>query len=79
MIQIKTFGIAREIVGGSVASVAISDGTSVQQVKQQLIEQHPALATIGTFRLAVNQAFAQNDDLVRVGDEIAIIPPVSGG
>ncbi len=79
MTQIKTFGIAREMVGSAEASLSISDGATVQEIKQRLIEQHPTLATIGTFRLAVNQAFAQDGDQVQAGDEIAIIPPVSGG
>lgn len=79
MTQIKTFGIAREIVGGDTASLTIASSTTVREVKQQLLNQYPALADIGTFRLAVNQAFAQDGDPVQTDDEVAIIPPVSGG
>jgi len=38
-----------------------------------------ALAETTAIRVAVNQAFAQPEDAVRAGDEVAIFPPVTGG
>lgn len=46
----------------------------------QLLEQYPSLrAAMPSMRLALNQSFAKGDAPVRDGDEIALIPPVSGG
>ena len=76
--QLKTFGIARDITGR--AEVSLSDqATTVGELRQQLLAQYPALADIGSFRLAVNQEFASEGDPVAPQDEVAIIPPVSGG
>ena len=76
--NLKAFGIARDITGS--AEVNLPDqATTVRDLKQRLLAQYPALADIGTFRLAVNEEFAREDDPVRPEDEVAIIPPVSGG
>jgi sulfur-carrier protein len=50
---------------------------------QDLMESLPALAPLknyqGLLRVAVNREFAGFEDRVREGDEIAFLPPVSGG
>ena len=38
-----------------------------------------ALADLGALKVAVNQEYAQADDPVRPGDEVALFPPVTGG
>lgn len=78
MIKILTFGIAREITGSAEIS-SPDQAATVGDLKQRLLTQYPALADIGTFRLAVNEEFASDTDPVHPEDEIAIIPPVSGG
>jgi molybdopterin converting factor subunit 1 len=45
-----------------------------------LLEKHPALLTLrSTIRIARNGEFLREDETIRPGDEIALIPPVSGG
>jgi MoaE-MoaD fusion protein len=75
------FAAARERAGVSqelLAAVPVP-GT-VRSVLELLGERHPALRPLFPhLRVAVNQAFAQMDDLVPDGAEVALIPPVAGG
>ena len=78
-IQILAFGIAKEICGDSALRVEIPDNATAGDLKRLLIEQYPRLGVLASFLLAVNEEFAQPDTLLQSGDEVAIIPPVSGG
>lgn len=78
-IDILTFGIARDICGGSRIRVNVPDNTTAEALKQHLAEQFPRLAGLASFLLAVNEEFAADNSLIQPGDEVAIIPPVSGG
>ena len=77
--NLKTFGIVRDITGNATVTLSDQTATTVGSLKDTLLTQYPALADIGTFRLAVNEEFADDDDWVQPEDEVAIIPPVSGG
>ncbi len=78
-INILTFGIAREICGGANFHLEAPEHTTAGELRQLLAEKYPRLAGLSSFLLAVNEEFAETDTLIRPGDEIAIIPPVSGG
>ncbi|MFN0034010.1 MAG: molybdopterin converting factor subunit 1 [Saprospiraceae bacterium] len=78
-IKIRTFGIAKEICGGSVLQLELPDNATAGEVKQLLTEQYPRLGGLASFLLAVNEEFAEPDTLLALSDEVAIIPPVSGG
>ena len=81
--NLLTFGVAREIAGASRLNLdagpdAASPAT-VAELHALLLERYPALADIGAVRYAVNQSFAEDSTPIHPGDELAIIPPVSGG
>ena len=78
-INILTFGIAREICGGSTLRLELPDHATAGELKQLLTEQYPRLGGLNSFLLAINEEFAQSETLLNASDEIAIIPPVSGG
>ena len=78
-INIHTFGIARDICGGSVLRLELPDNSTAGQLQQLLTEQYPRLGQLASFLLAVNEAYAEPDLLLSPEDEIAVIPPVSGG
>lgn len=80
-IQILVFGILRERLGGqSSIAVALEAGASVIALKQALRAQYPALAVDLDFcRIAVGGDYAHGDQVIKAGEEVAIIPPVSGG
>ena len=80
---LHAFGIAREIIGGATLDLASADATplpsTVGELDAHLRARFPQLTEIGTVRYAVNQAFAAAEARIGPKDELAIIPPVSGG
>lgn len=79
-IKVKLFAILRERAGAAVVSKEIQDGSTVAQLWESLQRDYPKLAG-PTFRLlyAVNQTYVTPEEILKDGDELAIIPPVSGG
>ncbi len=78
-LKIHTFGIARDICGAPSLLLELPNGTTAGQLKQLLSEQYPRLGRLASFLLAVNEEYASSDTLLLPEDEIAVIPPVSGG
>ena len=76
--NILTFGIVKEILGNT--SVIGSDSDiSVAALKTKLEEQYPRLKQLSSFMISVNGEYVSEDTIIKPGDEVAIIPPVSGG
>ncbi len=79
-LRIIAFGIARDIFGDSSIEVEWSfDQPTVLDLKHWLIEQYPEFTHLASFSVAVNAQYVQDGSIVKEADEIAIIPPVSGG
>ncbi|MCA8833249.1 molybdopterin converting factor subunit 1 [Hymenobacter pini] len=78
-LKIALFGIAREIVGQSTLEVAAPEGQSAQGLLRDLHARYPELARLSSLAVAVNNEYAADDTLLQERDEIALIPPVSGG
>ena len=78
--NIKLFGITREIVGGNQLKVPEEkEITTVGQLKSWLFEQYPAMGKLGSLAVAVDHAYAEDQTMLGSGQEVALIPPVSGG
>lgn len=79
------FGQAREIVGVAEEewSVLLKEKEdfpkSVGELRAGLLSAFPALAELSSLAIAVNADYAEEDTSLKSTDEIAIIPPVSGG
>ena len=75
------FGIAKDIVGQS--SFRFDEGDmkprSVSELKDKLKTTFPEFKKLSSLAVAVNNEYAEENDALKDGDEIAIIPPVSGG
>ena len=79
-VAVLLFGSLREAVGAKELSVALADGASVAELRALLVETHPACAALGArLRVAVNRRFAPDGAALADGDEVAFLPPVSGG
>ena len=78
-ITIKFYGPARDVAGGPSMPLDIEDGQTVEDVARQLGERFPRLRDAVGVRLAVNRAYVPMDHALADGDEVAVIPPVSGG
>lgn len=79
-VRVLFFGQLREIVGAAEEAVELDDGASVEQLFARYGRRHPALAGFRPSVIAsVNQEFARWDAPLAAGDEVAFLPPVSGG
>lgn len=78
-ITIKAFGIASEIAGKRQWEMEVPEGSSIDELREILTAELPKLKTIIQFSLALNQSYVTSNEVLNQGDEIAIIPPVSGG
>lgn len=78
-IEILTFGIAREICGGRLIEIEVECGTDTNGLRALLVEMFPALSGLAQMSIAVNSEYVTEPVILHSGDEIAIIPPVSGG
>jgi len=78
-VTILAFGIAKDILGGSSIKLEVKEKATVDDLKNFLEEKYPPLRQLASFRIALNNHFASSDEIISSGNEIAIIPPVSGG
>ncbi len=80
--KILLFGITRDLIGQEALEIREPDAASlhtVEALKRHLLDQYPALDQVSSLAIAVNSDYAQGNDPVSPSDEIALIPPVSGG
>ena len=85
-VKVRLFAQLRDLAGrGDLdctvdAADAATNTIRVQDVWQALVRDHPALASFTrAMSTAVNLEYARLDTPVRDGDEVAFLPPVSGG
>lgn len=74
------FATARTATGLSREELSVSGALSEEELWEKLIARHPALAEIrASTRLACNGIYAEAGRVFLDSDEVALIPPVSGG
>ena len=79
-VTVKLFAAARELAGVDALVIEAPDGATAAEVRAALVQTEPRLASLaGASLLAVNTEYAGEATRVCEGDEIALIPPVSGG
>ncbi len=78
--RVKLFAALRDHAGSGEVRVEIPDGATVADLQVALRAALPgAGGLLLSARVAVNLAFASPETVIREGDEVAVIPPVSGG
>ena len=79
-IRTRLFASAREVVGMQEVIVDAPEGVTAADLLRQIVEQYPALRRLApSLKLAVNHEYAAGGRRLAEGDEVALIPPVSGG
>src|SRR5262249_20616964 len=74
------FAAARDLAGADSVAVELPAGATVADLRTKLSRQVPAFAKLlGKSAIAVNHDFADDGFALKSADEVAIIPPVSGG
>jgi len=78
--EVILFGITREIVGEKKLVVnAGEDITTVGELKTYMKKRYPRLQQLSSFAVAVDSEYAGDDQSLLNENEVALIPPVSGG
>jgi molybdopterin converting factor subunit 1 len=77
-IRVLYFGVLKDVMGQTSAAMDVAEGTSVKE----LVELHRRVgagAVWDSIAVAVNQEYARPGDGLKDGDDVALLPPVSGG
>lgn len=78
--KVLFFGRVRELTGLTEENEEISEGETLGDLLERYIERYPQLAGFRSSLVASrNQEFSAWDTRIARGDEIAFLPPVSGG
>lgn len=77
MNKILFFAHLKDAVGEESIRIDVA-GKTVAEVKEFLVKEY-ALQKLDSAMTAVNEEFASDEEIIQSGDEIAFIPPVSGG
>ena len=79
-VRIRLFAVQRELAGTREVAAELADGATVDDAWLALVERHPVLAPgRPSVRFARNGEYADAGTVLEDGDEVAMIPPVSGG
>ncbi len=77
---VKLFAALREMIGASELTLDVADGQTVDGLFRELCARYPRLAAYdSSLFYSVNAEYVSPDYALRDGDEVAFIPPVSGG
>jgi len=79
-VTVKLFARLRDIAGAPELTREVAAGSTIGSVWRGLAQEFPALSQYErSISSAVNADYAKMDQVLRDGDEVAFLPPVSGG
>ncbi len=79
-VQVVYFGILREIAGREREVVEVAEGTTTAELYSEVLRRAPQLSDFrGSIAIAVNYEYSAGGTTLHDNDEVALIPPVSGG
>jgi molybdopterin converting factor subunit 1 len=80
ILKVRLFARAKDLAGADRVAVDVADGATVADLRAALGQLHPRLGRLlDRSALAVNAEFAAAGQRLQPNDEIALLPPVSGG
>ena len=77
-VTVRCFGAVRELLAVEQLAATVDPGTTVEQLLRRYSEQHLGLGSLGV-AFAINLNYAKGNQVLCDGDEVAFIPPISGG
>jgi molybdopterin converting factor subunit 1 len=81
IVRVRLFAILRERAGRDSLDLELDDGATVADALRALRERRPIADVLGRLpvQMAVNRDYAKATTPLSADDELALIPPVSGG
>ena len=82
IIKVLYFASAREDIGLREERLQLSDesNTTLASLRRLLLDKYPhATSTVESITFALNLEYSDDDVVLTDGDEVALIPPISGG
>ncbi len=77
-VTVRCFAAVRDLLGCERLEVPLAAGATVAALREELARRAPDLASLRV-AYAVNRAYVREDHVLQQGDEVALIPPISGG
>lgn len=78
--RVLFFGVLREAMGTAHEALVLPEGASAMDILARMRDRAPQLGKLWErTAIAVNQSYVPVSTLLRDGDEVALLPPVSGG
>jgi molybdopterin converting factor subunit 1 len=79
-VRVKLFALLRDRAGAGELSLELPAEASVSTAVARIAQERPAIRDLlSRTALAVNREYVKPDAILNDGDELALIPPVSGG
>ncbi len=79
-IKVLFFASCRDLIGTGEREMTLPDGATVMDLISELASEQVRFADMApSLMVSVNQAYVERDSELQEGDEVAFIPPVSGG
>jgi sulfur-carrier protein len=80
VVTVKLFAVYQDAYGLPELTLEVAKGTTVSEVGDRIRAPHPALHALASItRYGINLDFVEPEAIVQEGDEVVLIPPVSGG
>lgn len=79
-VQVLFFGVLKDVVGRGSEALTLPERATARDVIEHYEQRFSSLkGAVSSIAISVNQQYAQPGDRLRAGDEVALLPPVSGG
>ena len=79
-VKVLYFASCRDIVGTGEQEMPLEDGVTVADLISEIASEHVRFVDMApSLMVSVNQEYVERDTVLGDGDEVAFIPPVSGG
>jgi molybdopterin converting factor subunit 1 len=79
-IKVRLFANLRELVGEREITITVPGGVTVSYLNNEILKKYPQLKSFSNkFVTSVNCKVTTGDIVITSSDEIALLPPVSGG
>ncbi len=81
-VRVLPFGVLKDWLGATAATIELTEGATVADLLERLgggFTQPLPEAALQGIAISVNAEYAQATHILREGDEVGLLPPVSGG